>query len=75
MVSKTTGFRELTYTANIREIKQRAFIFYYVFYTKSQKYTPQVKTMQFSLCILHYVFYTLKNHVLFPGKSAQRILH
>ena len=53
----------------------RAFIFYYVFYTKSRKYTLQVKTMQFTLCILHYVFYTLKNHVLFPGQSEQRILH
>ena len=42
---------------------------------KSRKYTLSVKTMQFSLCILHYVFYTLKNHVLFPGHSAQRILH
>ena len=33
----------------------RAFIFYYVFYTKSQKYTHQVKTIQFTLCIIHIV--------------------
>ena len=53
----------------------RDLIFYYVFYTKSRKYTLWVKTMQFTLRILNYVFYTLRTRVLFPGQLEQRILH